>query len=840
MRTRMIRLSFLVALLPCLPAQARPVVPAAPAGQARVLSHRVHPASAAHILNSAEKVAIWQLAHLDTGHKPTRPDDQMSPRGWVFGTFYDGLTALADVSTDPRFGAAVIAQGGQQNWALESRPFHADDYVVGRAWIWAYQRTGNRAAIAPLQQRLYKIMRASPSGSLEYGSNPPPYMESACQKRWCWADALFMGPPTFARLSRATGDVSYQIYADKEFKAAAAFLFDEKQNLFARDSRVKGQNIFWSRGNGWVFAALVHMLEWTPADDPARNMYLKYFRAMANRLISLQKPDGYWPVSLTGNASGTPPETSGTAFFTYGLSYGVRTGILTNPHAREAAEMGWRALQKAVLPDGRLGWVQGIGVGPDKVQKEDTAPFGVGAYLLAASEMYLLALQDSLSEAPFSAVGAGYGLSNVNAVSMARDALISHGSYQFAFLYGAPEKGRVPVRVYRRNLKVASGAWSVAATPFTVPDEFSNTGARDDHNIISAGIDASGHLHLVWGMHNMPLNYAVSDRPVTGALFPGKLTFHPGHMTGRDENEVTYPEFFHAPDSSLMFAYRNGGAGGGSGNGNEYLNRYDVQAGRWYRISDPMIDGISTSMNGYLNSFAYGPAGKLFISWTIRETPLWTTNHDIFLAISPDGGRSWQNAAGKPMGKTIDRSSAQHLAKIYDLPRRSALINQTSMTVDAHGVPLIASWWAPGHAGGDYTRQYMLLWKDGASWRASQISHRPLEMLDEDGSRVREMGRPVVLKDKAGRTFVITRYTSGGHAITDASANRIVIFWSVDHVHWNRLNLPTVTNPGMWEPVVDAALWKKTGRLSLFYQPAGLGKPSEPASVITWDAGAVF
>lgn len=793
----------------------------------------------AEILKVAEKTADWQLAHLDTGHKPVHPDDQMSPRGWVFGTFYDGLSALADVSPDPRFATAIRDAGARQNWGLEVRPFHADDYVIGRAWARAYQISRDPAEIAPLKARLDAIIAAHPQNSLEYGTNPPPFVESACQKRWCWADALFMGPASFALMSRVTGDPKYQAYADAEFKTSADFLFDPQAGLFARDGRVKGKDIFWSRGNGWVFAGLVHMLQLTPADDPARAMYLKYFRAMAARLVTLQKPDGTWPVSLTRDPAGTPPETSGTAFFTYGFAYGVRTGILTGPEARQAALKGWNALQRAVLPDGKLGWVQGIGVGPDKVKRDDTAPFGVGAFLLAASETYQLALQESLNAASVTAVGQGYAVSNVNAVSMARDALISRGNYQFAFLYGPVKNGRVPVSVYRRNRKLAPGFWAVAATPFSTEDAYSNTGARDDHNIISAGIDGKGYLHLIWGMHNVPLTYAVSDYPVTGKTFPKAIAFHKGHMLGRDENEVTYPEFFHAPDGALMFAYRNGGAGGGSGNGNEYINRYDVKAAKWQRIADPVIDGMSTSMNGYLNSFAYGPAGNLFISWTIRETPLWTSNHNIYLARSADGGKTWMNFAGAHIGRTIDRAASDTKAKIYDLPQHSGLINQTSMTVDKTGTPMIASWWAPDYAAGNNTRQYMLLWRDGKAWRASQITHRGAEPMDENGSRVRDMGRPVVLSDPAGRSFVITRYAQSGTTIKDA-ANRVVIFWSVDKVHWNRLFVRTQHNPGMWEPVADSRLWKTSGRLSLLFQPAGLGNPDAAASVITWDVKAAF
>ena len=345
------------------------------------------------ILSLTERVADWQIAHLDTTYVPTQPNDQASPRGWVYGALFDGMGALADVAPDPRFADAILAHGKRQGWELEQRTFHADDYVIGRSWVWAYEHSGDPKTIAALKSRFDAIIAASPKGPLDYGKDPPPFQESGCQLRWCWADALFMGPPTFAALSRATGDRKYLDYADREFWATTDFLFDKAEHLYARDSRFftrrgeHGEKIFWSRGNGWVYAGLARMLQLLPADHPSRARYVALFREMSAKLITLQKPDGYWPVSLLGPPENTPPETSGTGFYTFGLAYGVRTGLLPEPVYRTAAEHGWQALANAVAPDGMLGWVQPIGAGPDAVTRDDTRPYGVGAFLLAGSEV---------------------------------------------------------------------------------------------------------------------------------------------------------------------------------------------------------------------------------------------------------------------------------------------------------------------------------------------------------------------------------------------------------------------------------------------------------------------
>ncbi|MGA7673720.1 MAG: BNR-4 repeat-containing protein [Rhizomicrobium sp.] len=800
---------------------------------------------AAQILSETQRVADWQLAHLDTSYVASAPNDQKSQRGWVYGALFVGMSALADRSADPKYVAAIFAHGNRQDWGLEVRPFHADDYVIGQSWIWAYERIREPKLIAAVKARLDAIAASAPKVPLDYGNNPPPNVESACQLRWCWADALFMGPPAWAELSRATADPKYLSYADGEYWAAVAYLFDEKENLFARDSRFftqrgpHGEKIFWSRGNGWVYAGLARMLQFLPRDYPSRPCYEALFRKMSERLVALQKPDGYWPVSMLAPPEGTPPETSGTGFFTFGLAYGVKAGLLPEPRFRQAAERGWAALKAAVHPDGKLGWVQPIGAAPDAVSADDTQLYGVGAFLLAGSAIYDLALEDAraVSVSSTTVWNAGYARGGINSVSMVRNNLVSAKSYQFAAFYGAAERGRVALILARRSLRELE-RWQTVATPFVIDDVFSDTGARDDHNIVAMAIDNNGFLHLSWGMHNAPLAYAVSAAPVLGHAFGmrGKLAFKRARMIGAQEDEVTYPEFFQALDGTLMFTYRNGGVGGGSGNGNQYINAYDAKTKTWRRVGDPMVDGISTSMNAYTNGMAADSRGTLFASWTIRETPDWQTNHDIYLACSSDNGRTWFSADGKALGPTIDRTKSDALAKIVSLPMHSSLINQTSMTIDRDGNPLIATWWAPR---ADNTRQFMLVWRDGASWRTSQISHRaPGEAYDATSAAVRQMGRPIVLTDKAGRVLVVTRASDAGRSIEDTS-NKLVVYWSQDRINWSSVVLPTA-NPGAWEPTYDSALWNKQNKLSLFFQPVGLGADSSPVSVLTWDEEAYF
>lgn len=150
----------------------------------------------------------------------------------------------------------------------------------------------------------------------------------------------------------------------------------------------KERKLFWSRGNGWVMGGLVRMLQVMDKRDPKRSIYAKLFSDMAAKLVTLQKADGYWPASLLDNDPASPPESSGTAFFTYAFAWGVDNGLLDRNAYEPAAVRGWHALQHAVQSDGMLGWVQQVGDRPDSVSATETQFYGSGAFLLAGTAMY--------------------------------------------------------------------------------------------------------------------------------------------------------------------------------------------------------------------------------------------------------------------------------------------------------------------------------------------------------------------------------------------------------------------------------------------------------------------
>lgn len=350
----------------------------------------------AAILADTRRVADWQLANrTNWATMPAARKSVREVRDWQQATFWVALTELAN--RDKAYAQPLLELGRAERWRMGGLPFHADDQLIGQAWLWAAQNGEGEKAIAPMRAYFDHVLANRPTIGLEFIPVAPGKGTSTCTDRWCWCDALFMAPPTMLRLAQATGDRRYADFVHEEWKAATDYLFDPSEQLYFRDSRffdmrdAKGRKLFWSRGNGWVMGGLVRVLQVLGKNDPHRPTYEKLFKNMAAKVVTLQKDDGYWPASLLDDDPGTPPESSGTAFFTYAFAWGVDNGLLDRATYEPAALRGWAALGRAVQPDGMLGWVQQVGDRPDSVSAKETQFYGSGAYLLAGTAMYDLA-----------------------------------------------------------------------------------------------------------------------------------------------------------------------------------------------------------------------------------------------------------------------------------------------------------------------------------------------------------------------------------------------------------------------------------------------------------------
>ncbi|NNC38922.1 MAG: hypothetical protein EX271_06945 [Acidimicrobiales bacterium] len=345
-----------------------------------------------------EAAARWQLATIDDlSYLPNKIPQSSYNRGWVKGAFYIGLERFAEKTQNQEYLDLLRNESYENGFELGERYWHGDDQIFGTIYAGVIERD-SRVPVEQLRPTLEKmdhIIKDRSTVSLEFVEPKPGEAgaEGTCQTRWCWADAIFMAPPAWSAVSNVTGNEKYRRYAIEEIDATIDYLYDDETGLFFRDSRYferktkNGGKVMWSRGNGWVYAGLARFIETLPAGHPARPRYEKLFVSMSNALISRQRDDGYWPTSLDDAALFTNPETSGTAFFGFGLAWGINQGLLTDASHVNARDKAWTAMKNAVQPNGMVGWVQQIGKDPQLTVKDSSQLYGVGGFLLMSSEM---------------------------------------------------------------------------------------------------------------------------------------------------------------------------------------------------------------------------------------------------------------------------------------------------------------------------------------------------------------------------------------------------------------------------------------------------------------------
>jgi len=327
------------------------------------------------VAKAMRKVADWQL-------KVAQP---YFDRIWTWSVLYTGFMAASESLHDPKYRDAMMEMSKKYDWQLRSHLPNADDQSVAQTYLELYLQEKNPAMLRPTQTELDAILAAPRETTV-------PGKEIA----WWWCDALFMAPPVWSRMYAATGDRKYIAYLDEEWAKTSGSLYDTQEHLYARDTsyltrtEANGKKMFWSRGNGWVMAGIVRTLQYLPQDDPARAKYIAQFKEMAARVAALQGPDGLWRAGLLDPDDYDQPEASGSAFFAFALAAGINQGWLDAKVYRPVIDKAWAGLLHHVYADGRLGCIQQTGAEPAPFKASASYTYGVGAFLLAGSEIRAL------------------------------------------------------------------------------------------------------------------------------------------------------------------------------------------------------------------------------------------------------------------------------------------------------------------------------------------------------------------------------------------------------------------------------------------------------------------
>ena len=329
----------------------------------------------AAIDKALRKVADWQLAR----------SQPFLDRIWTSSVMYTGFMAASDATGDPRYRDAMRAMSEQFKYELRGPYPNADDLSVAQTYLELYFQDKRAETIAPTKAQLDTLIGLD---TLKPGDARLP---------WWWCDALFMAPPVWAKMAKATGEHKYIDYLHAQWQKTSALLYDQQEHLYARDAsyigktEANGKKVFWSRGEGWVMGGLARTLDVLPANDPQRPFYVQQLREMAARVAQLQGPDGLWHAGLLDPASYPVPEVSGSALFVFAIAYGINHGYLDAAQYQPVLARAWSGLLGHVYADGRLGAIQQTGAEPAFYRPASSYNYGVGGFMLAAAELKSLA-----------------------------------------------------------------------------------------------------------------------------------------------------------------------------------------------------------------------------------------------------------------------------------------------------------------------------------------------------------------------------------------------------------------------------------------------------------------
>ncbi len=363
------------------------------------------------VMNILRQVNNYFMAKHSDPTLPTNVGRIRPSSLWTRGVYYEGLMALYEIDADERYIDYTDRWARFHQWTPRNgvQTNDADDQCCGQTYVDRYLQSGGKEKIVHIITNLNNQMstpntKASVKQALrETNANGELY------GWWTWIDAIQMAMPLYMQVYKVTGDRRYADHAMKMYRwtrdTLAGGLFNEREGLWWRDKDFvapyqtpDGKNCYWSRGNGWVYAALVRCMNQLSPKDQYYKELKKDFLLMSSALKVCQRPeDGLWNPSLVSYADFGGKETTGTALFLYGMAWGIRKGILKEKKYKSVCDRAWEGLiRDCVHPNGFLGWVQGTGKAPSDGQPlsytkvPDFEDYGTGCFLLGGTEYYKL------------------------------------------------------------------------------------------------------------------------------------------------------------------------------------------------------------------------------------------------------------------------------------------------------------------------------------------------------------------------------------------------------------------------------------------------------------------
>ena len=363
-----------------------------------------------NVLESAQKTNNYFMMKYSDPTLPTNVKKVRPSSLWTRAVYYEGLMALNAIDPQQRYIDYAMTWADFHKWTPRNgvNTLDADDQCCGQTYVELAALKGGdqKALLANVIANLDHQM-VTPNSKKQTSTPKAKTNVNSLYGWWTWIDAIQMAMPLYMQIANVTGEQKYRDHAMQMYRwtrnECGGGLFNTKDGLWWRDAdyvppykEKDGKDCYWSRGNGWVYAAIVRCMNQLSPKSKEYKELKKDFLLMSKGLLSCQHEDGFWHASLVSDADYPTPEMTGTALFLYGMAWGIQQGLLKTKTYRPACDKAWQALASCVHNDGFLGWNQGTGKDPSAGQPVtfDSVPdfedYGTGCFLLGASEYYKL------------------------------------------------------------------------------------------------------------------------------------------------------------------------------------------------------------------------------------------------------------------------------------------------------------------------------------------------------------------------------------------------------------------------------------------------------------------
>lgn len=298
---------------------------------------------------------------------------------------------------------------------------------------------------------------------------------------------------------------------------------------------------------------------------------------------------------------------------------------------------------------------------------------------------------------------------------------VEQNDHQMIAYYDAARQMSVAVRKMR---DVNGAPWSYHKVPSWL--------GWDAHNKVEVAFDKDGLIHLSGNLHGNKLVYFRSTSPYD----PRTLQQVDVMVDKAVEQRMTYPEFFKDPDGRLIYKYRDGS----SGQGRWFYNRWNAKAAQWTRLHETVLLSGEDVRGVYPLGPILGPDGFAHMTFTWRETPIASSNHDLSYARSRDLV-NWERSDGTAIPLPIVLATGEIIDPI---PEHGGLLNgRHPIGFDSENRVLVTY----QKYNEDKLSQVFIARLEGNSWTVRQVSDWDDLYVDLDKSGALDL--PLTTNDPA-------------------------------------------------------------------------------------------